>query len=69
MQPARIGSRLNGARRPAPPVTPTEKHGFGTQLIDQSAQQIGGLSRIEYPRTGVVCTLRFPLNPAPSEML
>jgi PAS domain S-box-containing protein len=45
-----------------PPVTPPETHGFGSQLIDQSVQQIGGVSRIHYRSFGVICTLRFPLK-------
>ncbi len=52
-----------------PPVTEPEKHGFGSQLIYQSAQQIGGVSRIEYPRSGVVCALRFPLKAPVDEPL
>jgi two-component sensor histidine kinase len=52
-----------------PPVAVPERRGFGSQLIDQSVQQIGGVSRFNYAPGGLVCILRFPLRRPPSETL
>ena len=44
-----------------PPVTgPPERRGFGSQLIETTALQLGGSARWAWPPEGLRCDLRIP---------
>jgi PAS domain S-box-containing protein len=46
-----------------PPVSPPQRRGFGTRLIERSlAQELHGEVRIEFAPTGVVCSLSAPVR-------
>jgi PAS domain S-box-containing protein len=46
-----------------PPVSPPQRRGFGTRLIERSlAQELNGTVRIEFALCGVVCSLSAPLK-------
>ncbi len=45
-----------------PPVSPPTKRGFGSRLIERGlAADLGGSVRLEFPGTGVLCTIVSPL--------
>ncbi|GAA0437227.1 hypothetical protein GCM10009095_00010 [Sphingomonas molluscorum] len=45
-----------------PSVTPPSGRGFGSRLIERGlAAEIGGIVRLRYPPTGVVCEIEAPL--------
>ena len=47
--------------RDGPPVEPPRRRGFGSKLIERGlAAELQGDVRIEFPVTGVVCTIRAP---------
>lgn len=49
--------------RGGPPVSPPQRRGFGTRLIERSlAQELNGTVRIEFAPGGVVCALSAPLE-------
>jgi two-component system CheB/CheR fusion protein len=51
-----------------PPVTAPTRRGFGSRLIERGlVQDLGGEARIEFPWSGVVCTIDFPVEPAGGE--
>jgi PAS domain S-box-containing protein len=55
--------RLRWEERGGPPVEPPARRGFGSKLIERSlAHELQGTVRIEFARTGVVCTLEAPLG-------
>jgi two-component sensor histidine kinase len=55
--------RLRWEERGGPPVEPPVRRGFGSKLIERSlAHELQGTVRIEFVRTGVVCTLEAPLG-------
>ena len=46
-----------------PPVREPAQRGFGTRLIERSlAQELGGAVRIEFPPTGIVCSITARLS-------
>ncbi|MFM9849064.1 MAG: PAS domain S-box protein [Hyphomicrobiaceae bacterium] len=47
-----------------PSVQSPERRGFGSRLIEASADQLGGRVAMEYHETGLVCRLQFPLRGA-----
>jgi two-component sensor histidine kinase len=48
-----------------PQVTPPKRVGFGTHLIERSAQyDLDGQAVLRYPETGFVCELRFAAGPS-----
>jgi two-component sensor histidine kinase len=50
-----------------PPVAAPERKGFGTTLIQRGLTgQLGGSAEIEYPPSGLRCTLECPMGAAPS---
>jgi PAS domain S-box-containing protein len=53
-----------------PPVSPPERTGFGTRLIERGlSADLGGAVKVTYPATGVVCTIEavLPANRADEE--
>ena len=54
--------RLRWQEKGGPPVAPPQRRGFGSRLIERSlAQDLGGEVRIDFPPTGIVCTVEAPL--------
>jgi hypothetical protein len=50
--------KLRWTEKEGPPVTPPDRRGFGTRLVERSlAQDMCGQARIEFARTGVICTV------------
>jgi PAS domain S-box-containing protein len=48
-----------------PAVSPPSRQGFGTRMIERAlASELGGSARLEYPASGLRCTIEAPL---PSE--
>jgi PAS domain S-box-containing protein len=46
-----------------PTVQPPSRRGFGSRLIERSlSHDLGGTARIEFPATGLVCTVDAPLS-------
>lgn len=57
--------RLRWTETGGPPVAPPTRRGFGSRLIERSlAHDLGGQARIEFPPTGVVCTIEAVMPPA-----
>ena len=55
--------RLVWREKGGPPVTPPEKRGFGSRLIERSlAAEFGGTVTIDFNPEGVVCTVLAPLR-------
>ncbi|MBQ0822141.1 PAS domain S-box protein [Microvirga sp. HBU67558] len=53
---------LRWEERGGPAVRPPSRRGFGSRLIERSlSQDLGGTTRIEFPQTGVICTVDAPL--------
>jgi two-component sensor histidine kinase len=45
-----------------PPVTPPQRTGFGTRLIERSVtRELGGTVRMAHEAAGLVCTIEVPL--------
>ena len=60
--------RLVWRERGGPPVSPPEKRGFGSRLIERSlAAEFGGEVKIEFLPEGVVCNVFAPLPEGNSE--
>ncbi len=54
--------RLRWEEAGGPPVSPPERRGFGTRLIERSlAQDLDGEVRITFEPDGVVCTVDAPI--------
>jgi PAS domain S-box-containing protein len=61
---------LAWAERGGPPVTPPERQGFGSRLLQRGlAAELEGEVRLGYPPEGVVCTVRAPIRHGPLENL
>jgi two-component sensor histidine kinase len=55
--------RLTWSERGGPPVTPPERYGFGTRLIERSvARDLVGTASIEFATDGVMCVIEAPLQ-------
>jgi PAS domain S-box-containing protein len=60
-KPARLELRWQEIGGPL--VKPPDRRGFGSRLVERSlAQDLGGEVKIEFAPTGVVCTVKAPLN-------
>ncbi len=60
-QPAHLLLRWQEMK--GPPVQAPSRRGFGSRLIERSlAQDLGGEVKIEFARTGVVCSLDAPIE-------
>jgi two-component sensor histidine kinase len=46
-----------------PVVTGAERRSFGTNLIERSLDGFSGSARIDFPRDGLLCRIRFPCEP------
>ncbi len=56
---------LGWVERGGPAVRTPERRGFGSRLLGRPlATELHGEVRIDYPVTGVVCSIRFPLEDA-----
>ncbi|GGH28136.1 histidine kinase [Alsobacter metallidurans] len=56
--------RLTWREQDGPPVKEPLKRGFGSTLIQRSVGfELGGTVSLDFPETGVVCVLQFPLTP------
>jgi PAS domain S-box-containing protein len=54
--------RLRWEEKGGPPVTPPQRRGFGSRLIERSlAHDLGGDVRIDFAPTGLVCTIDAPV--------
>jgi PAS domain S-box-containing protein len=52
-----------------PPVTPPQRRGFGSRLVERGLKQdLGGDVRLDFAATGVVCTIEAPLNGIPDDV-
>ena len=46
----------------SPALSSPGKRGFGSRLIEQGlSQDFGGLGALDFPTSGVVCSIRAPL--------
>ena len=54
--------RLTWREVGGPPVTAPARSGFGSKLIESGTDQIGGSATLEFPPSGVVCTLECPMR-------
>ncbi|MDF0700424.1 PAS domain S-box protein [Rhizobium sp. MC63] len=53
---------LHWAENAGPTVVPPKQKGFGSRLIERAlAAELSGEVRVEYPPTGVVCTIDAPM--------
>ena len=53
---------LQWIERGGPPVTPPDKRGFGSRMIERGlAAELGGTVKIDFQPEGVVCTVDAPL--------
>ncbi len=52
---------LSWIERGGPTVRPPERRGFGTRLVQASAQQLGGSVSLDYPSPGLECRFVIPL--------
>lgn len=53
---------LHWREKDGPEVTPPTRKGFGSQVIERGlAHELHGETHLEYPPTGVVCTINVPL--------
>ena len=58
--------RIDWIERDGPPVTPPQRRGFGSRLVERGlSQDLNGKTRIEFAPGGVVCTIRAPLERGP----
>ncbi|WP_342635418.1 sensor histidine kinase [Rhizobium vallis] len=44
-----------------PLVVPSDERGYGTELIEGMAAQLGGSSELRYEQQGLIATIRIPL--------
>ncbi len=52
---------LHWREKDGPEVTPPSRKGFGSQVIERGlAHELDGEVRVDYPPTGVVCTINVP---------
>jgi len=59
--------RLQWEESGGPPVTPPDRKGFGSRLIEGGlAQELDGEVSLDYRAAGVICEVVMPLNPAMS---
>lgn len=57
--------RIVWREQDGPAVTPPSRKGFGSRLLERGlANELGGVVSLEYPASGVVCTIEFPLTEA-----
>jgi two-component system CheB/CheR fusion protein len=55
--------RMRWTESGGPPVTPPQRRGFGSRLLERGLKQdLGGDVRIDFAATGVVCTIEAPLG-------
>jgi two-component system CheB/CheR fusion protein len=55
--------KLRWTESGGPAVAPPKQRGFGSRLIERGlAQDLGGEARIDFAKTGVVCTIDAPLE-------
>lgn len=58
--------RLRWEERDGPPVTPPDRRGFGSRLIEVGlASELHGTAELRYEPEGVVCVFEAPLRPTP----
>jgi PAS domain S-box-containing protein len=57
-----VAIELNWQEEGGPPVSPPKNRGFGSRLLDGSAEQIGGQLETEYATAGLRCRLRFSVQ-------
>jgi PAS domain S-box-containing protein len=56
--------RLRWQESGGPPVTPPDRKGFGSRLIERGmARDLGGEVRLDYEPTGVACQIIMPVRP------
>ncbi|MBP0446357.1 PAS domain S-box protein [Roseomonas sp. SSH11] len=56
------GLRIAWRERGGPPVTPPERQGFGSRLLEEGlAYQLGGTVRLRFAPEGLECEICFPL--------
>jgi PAS domain S-box-containing protein len=63
IEPTPKGDRLilHWQEKDGPPVAPPSRKGFGSQVIERGlAHELDGSVQLEYPQTGVVCTINIP---------
>tara|TARA_R110002110_G_scaffold12704_10_gene60665 strand:- start:898 stop:1953 length:1056 start_codon:yes stop_codon:yes gene_type:complete len=63
LEPSPDGDRLNlrWQESNGPPVTMPTRKGFGSRIIERGlAHELGGTAQLEYPASGVICTINFP---------
>jgi two-component sensor histidine kinase len=52
---------LRWQEKDGPPVTPPSHKGFGSHVIERGlAHELQGEVRLDYPTSGVVCTINVP---------
>ncbi|HEU5016808.1 MAG TPA: GAF domain-containing protein [Pseudolabrys sp.] len=57
------GFRLRWMESDGPAVSPPERRGFGSRLIEHGlAQDLGGEVRLDFDKQGIVCTIQAPLE-------
>ena len=57
--------QLSWQERGGPPVSPPQRRGFGTRLIERCIEaDLGGVIDLSFDPTGVNCHIAFPLGPA-----
>lgn len=57
--------RMHWIEAGGPPVSPPERRGFGSRLIERGlGRDLGGEVRVEFAPTGVTCTILAPLGGA-----
>lgn len=56
--------RMDWSEHGGPPVTAPRHHGFGSRLLREGlAYELGGSVALEFPREGLHCVIRIPLDP------
>jgi len=54
---------LKWQERDGPPIDMPSHKGFGTRLIERTLPaEVGGISRVSYPRTGMMCEIHMPVT-------
>lgn len=52
---------LTWQEKNGPPVSAPSRKGFGSRVIEQGlSHELGGTSRLDYRRDGLICSIRFP---------
>lgn len=58
-----IGDLVGGHDSGGPPVSPPQRKGFGSHLVERGlAQELGGAVRLIYDSSGVVFRIAMPLH-------